>query len=229
VGKVSDTNQFSWLDHRAHWLSATAPSGVLDEPHREHFLSSFSIPLLVDDTTTTPERTAAQGDLRWLPEVAWWPPIIILGTVFAAIVAIVAAWKPPTGTRWTPLGRITALIVLVVANANIMRTIDDVIARSTTTSERILVLVTGIVPLTAIVALCTRAWNGRPSGFAALAVAALMLMLLFGGEAANELSAPQIVSIFPAWIRRWTLAASYTVVAPAFIAAALAASWYARN
>ena len=222
---VSDTNQFRWLDHRAHWLSATAPTEVLVDPHSEHLLSTFAIPLLVGDGT---ERTDAQGDLRWLPDVAWWPPLMILGTVFAALVAIVAAWKPPTGARWTSLGRVTAILVLVVVGANIMRTIDDVVARATTPGERIVVLVTSIVPLIAIVALCTRAWYGRPSGFGALAVAALMLMLLFGGEAANELSAPQLVSIFPAWIRQWTLAASYTVVAPAFISAALAASWYAR-
>ncbi|MEZ5229045.1 MAG: hypothetical protein R2710_20980 [Acidimicrobiales bacterium] len=33
----------------------------------------------------------------------------------------------------------------------------------------------------------------------------------------------------PEWLRRWTIAASYTVVAPAFIAAALAGRWYSRT
>jgi hypothetical protein len=225
---VSDTNQFTWLDHRTHWLATTDPAEVRDAPDREHLLSSFSIPLLVGDANGA-ERTAAQGDLRWLPDVAWWPPIVILGSVFAAIVAVVAAWKPPTSTQWTSLGRVTAFLVLGVASANIMRTVDDFVARATTPGERIVVLVTSAVPLIAIVALCTRAWFGRPSGFGALAVAALMLMLLFGGEASSELSAPQLVSAFPAWIRRWTLAASYTVVVPAFLAATLAATWYARS
>jgi hypothetical protein len=56
-----------------------------------------------------------------------------------------------------------------------------------------------------------------------------MVMLLYGGEAGSELSAPQLDTSLPDWIRRWTIAASYAVVAPALLAAGIGAWWHART
>jgi hypothetical protein len=225
--QVDAGRTFAWHDHRAHWMSRTDPPQVAADPDRQHLIAEFQIPLLIDDGTTTRAVTAG-GELRWLPDVAWWPPILILTGVFVAFVAAVAATTRPSYERWIPLARAVTAIVLVVVAANLVRTIDD-LTTHTTDSERAVIVISSLVAFAAIGALCARGWRGHPGGFAALAGAAMLVMLLFGGEASGDLSAPQLVTSLPEWLRRWTIAASYTVVAPAFIAAALAGRWYSRT
>jgi hypothetical protein len=160
--------------------------------------------------------------------VAWWPPVAALSVVASLLVAVVALTTRPAADRWAPLARAGAAIVLVVVAANVLRVVDD-LDRYPTSSERAVLIITALVTLGAVVALCTRAWKGHPAGFGALAVAALMVMLIYGGEAGSELSAPQLDTSYPDWIRRWTIAASYAVVAPAFLAAGIGAWWHART
>jgi len=88
--------------------------------------------------------------------------------------------------------------------------------------------VIGLAALAVVGALTTLAWGARPSGFWALSVAALMLMLFCGSETSAELSAPQFATTLPEWVRRWTIAASCTVVAATPVAAFLAGRWYAH-
>lgn len=89
--------------------------------------------------------------------------------------------------------------------------------------------IAAVLAIPAIGALRAREWHGHPRGFAALAGAAMLVMLLFSGEGSGDLSAPQLVASPPDWLRRWTIAASYAAVTPAFLAAALAGHWYART
>jgi hypothetical protein len=221
---VSTTDTYAWRDHRAHWMSRAQPPQVAADPARGHLISSYSILLLLDGM----ERVTARGELRWLPDRAWWPPIVFLGVTFTAIVGVVAIRSRPTDERWVALARTTLAIVSVVVVANLIRTIDD-LATHPTASERAVIVITGAVSLAAIVALCVGAWRGQPRAFATLVAAALLLMLLYGGEASGDLTAPQLTTSMPDWIRRWTVAASYTVIAPAALAAAVAGRWYART
>jgi hypothetical protein len=221
---VTTGNSFAWHDHRTHWMARTDPLVVADDPGRQHLVLEFEIPLQVGDD----DPVAAAGDLRWLPDVAWWPPIAVLVAAASALVVAVALVSRPTADRWAPLARVATVVVLLVVAANIVRVIDD-LGRSPTSSERALTIITALVTLAAVMGLCARAWRGHPGGFGALAVAALMVMLLYGGEAAGELSAPQLDTALPDWIRRWTIAASYAVVAPAMLTVAIAAWWHARN
>lgn len=222
--KVNVDDTYAWHDHRTHWMSRTDPPIVANDRSSEHLILDFEIPLVVGDD----DAIAAGGTLRWLPDRAWWPPIVALATTTSALVVAVALTTRPTEHRWAPLARVATVIVLLVVAANVLRIIDD-LAKTLTSSERALTVITAIVTLAAVVGLCARAWKGHPGGFGALAVAALMVMLLYGGEAASELSAPQLDTSMPEWIRRWTIAASYAVVAPALLAVAIAARWHARN
>jgi hypothetical protein len=208
-------------------MSRTAPPQVDADPDREHLIATFTIPLQINDGVTS-RAVSARGELRWLPDVDWWPPIVILAGIFIGIVAAVAIATRPSYERWTPLARTVTGIVAAVMVANLVRTIDDLTTHPTC-SERAVIVITTLVAVAAIGALCARGWRGHPGGFAALAGAAMLVMLLFGGEASGDLSAPQLVTSFPEWLRRWTIAASYTVVAPAFLAAALAGRWYSRT
>jgi hypothetical protein len=222
--KVSTDNSYAWHDHRSHWMSRTDPQVVADDPGREHLILEFEIPLQVGDD----EAVAAAGDLRWLPDVAWWPPIVAFTVATSLLVIAVALVTRPAEDQWVPLARVATVVVLLVVAANIVRVIDD-LDRFPTSSERTLTVITALVTLAAVVGLCTRAWRGYPRGFGALSVAALMMMLLYGGEATGELSAPQLDTALPDWIRRWTISASYAVVVPVMLAVTIAAWWHARN
>ena len=221
--QVTAGNTYAWHDHRAHWMSRIDPPVVAADRSSEHLVLDFEIPLQVGA-----DDAAAAGDLRWLPDVAWWPPVVALTTIASVLVAAVALATRPTQDRWAPIARVATVIVLGVVAANLVRVVDD-LGSYPTSSERAVIIITALVTLGVVVALCTRSWKGHPGGFGALAVAALMVMLLYGGEAGSELSAPQLDTSFPDWVRRWTIAASYAVVAPAFLAAGIGAWWHART
>ncbi len=220
---IAAGNSYSWHDHRAHWMSRIDPPAVAADRGRQHLILEYEIPLQVGSDTV-----AAAGELRWLPNVAWWPPVVALAGVLSALVAVVAVTTRPTPDRWVPLARVATSIVLLVVAANIVRVIDD-LDQYATTNEQMVIIITTIVTLGAIAALCTRSWRGHPGGFGALAIAALMVMLLYGGEASGDMTAPQLDTSLPDVVHRWTIAASYTVVAPAFLAVGLGAWWYART
>lgn len=222
--QVTTANTYAWHDRRAHWMSRIDPPAVAADPGREHLILDFAIPLQVGETDV-----AAAGELRWLPDVAWWPPVATLSVVASAIAAVVALATRPAADRWALPARAGTAIVLVVVAANLLRVVDDLDRYPTSSERAVLISITALVTLGAVVALCTRSWKGHPGGFGALAVAALMVMLIYGGEAGSELSAPQLDTSFPDWIRRWTIAASDAVVAPAFLAAGIGAWWHART
>jgi hypothetical protein len=220
---VADANSYSWHDHRAHWMSRTDPPAVVADRDREHLVLEYEIPLEVAGSPV-----AATGELRWLANVAWWPPVVALTVGLSAVVAAVAFTTRPTPGRWVPLARVSTGIVVLVVAANIVRVIVD-LDKYPTTSERLVIIITTAVTLGAIVALCARSWRGHPGGFGALAVAALMVMLLYGGEASGDMTAPQLDTSLPDVALRWTIAASYTIVAPTMLAVGIGAWWYART
>jgi hypothetical protein len=225
--KVADGDRFAWHDHRAHWMSRIDPPDVVDDPGSTHLISEWTIPIRIG--TTNPSDVRVTGQLRWLPDVAWWPPVVALTTVFVAIVAAVAVATRPRERTWRPLARAATSIVVAVAATNVIRTVDELVSGSLTSTESAVVIVSTTVALVAILGLSSRGWIGHPGGFGAIAGSAMLMMLLFGGESPGQLSAPVLETSLPEWTRRWTIAASYTVVAPALLVAIIAGHWYARD
>jgi len=88
--RLSATPAVRWHDHRAHWMSATRPPVVADDPGSPHRISTWSIPLR-DGVRTF----AVTGTLDWVPPPApsaWWAGALLLG-------AAVAGLGLPRGTR----------------------------------------------------------------------------------------------------------------------------------
>jgi hypothetical protein len=98
-------------------------------------------------------------------------------------------------------GRATMGIVLLVVVANLVRIVDDLTSHATA-RERAVIVITGAVSLASIAALCVGAWRGQPRGFATLAAAALLPMLLYGGEASGDVTAPQLTTSMSGWNER---------------------------
>ena len=226
--RVADSNCHSWMDHRIHLMTRDDPSEVQIAPEQRHLIHTFEIPIVLENPLDT-VTVAAIGQLSWLPDVAWWPPVLIMAAVFAAFVIVVAIATHPMGGRWIPLARTTIVLVLIVADAVVFWKIDELASASTAVDERVPQAVLSAVVLAGVVALCVKAWHGRPGGFVALMAASVILLWMFASGSASELSAPQFESLFPAWIRRWTIAATYVLAIPVFLAAAIAGRWYARQ
>lgn len=224
--RVADGNEFAWHDHRAHWMSPVRPTEVDADPSVEHLVFAWSIPVTIG--TGDVRQVEATGELRWMPPVPWWPPMLILGAVFCTITIIAAVRTRPEGSTWKGLSRpVTVMLWLVIA-ANVVRTIDDMVAAPATIGQQVWLGFISLLAIVAILGLSQRSWVGHAGGFAALAAAGVMTMLIFGGEASAQLSASQLVTVFPNWVRRWTIAGSYMILAPIVLAAILAAVNYKR-
>lgn len=224
--RIAEGNQFAWHDHRAHWMSPVRPPAVDADPAAEHLILTWSVPITIGDGTV--RTVEAIGELRWIPPVAWWPPVLILGVIFLCVAVIAAARTRPDGSRWTGLARPVTILLWIVLAANVVRTIDDMVAAPATVGQQLFLGAVSLLSMIAILMLSARTWVGHAGGFAALAVAGMMTMLIFGGEASAQLSASQLVTVLPNWVRRWTIAGSCTILAPVLVAGVLAAINYKR-
>lgn len=227
--EVAGNGRHSWHDHRAHWMSPTPPTAVAADPDREHLILSWTVPIEIGEGAS-PRRTEAAGTLRWVPPVKWWPPLLALGGAFAIITAAAVLLSRPRGDRWPVVTRTAVVALLAVVAANIVRTIDDLRAMPASPAEQLVVIIVNTLGLAGIVAFSIVGWRGAPPrGFLGVGAAGMLTMLLFAADANDQLSASQLATTMPDWVRRGTVAASYTILIPAFIATWLGARQWSRH
>lgn len=216
--RASSSDRFAWHDHRAHWMSPMPPPAVAEAPEREHLVQSWTIPIRIDERTVE-----ATGSLRWIPPVAWWPPVVAAGAAFTVLVLTVLLITRPHRDRWPALSRTAIVLIWLVAAANLARTADDLAALPASAAQQATVALIALFAVALIVALSLAGWRDRPFGFFGIGAAGLATVLLFAAGSTDQLSASQLATSLPTWIRRATIAASYTVVIPAFAATIVAA------
>jgi hypothetical protein len=73
---VADGGRYSWHDHRVHHMSTQLPAGV----PRGSEVRDWEVPLVVDG-----EQVAVEGTLVLEPAVAWWPWLVVIVLVAAAV------------------------------------------------------------------------------------------------------------------------------------------------
>lgn len=224
--KVADDGTYSWHDHRIHWMSPLVPQGVDADPGLDQRILGWSIPLRIAGTDID-----AHGELWWIAPSPWWPPVVIPGVILAAIALAIVVRSSPIadGTRWPATSRPVVGLLAFVGAANVVRVVDDMVASDAATGEQIAVAVGTGVSLAAIAALCRSAWRGTGGGHLALVGAGLATMLIFGGEATDMLTASQITTVLPVWIRRCTVGLSYAVIVPVTVVAIAAARHFAHH
>ncbi|MGH9272441.1 MAG: hypothetical protein ACRDZ2_14330, partial [Ilumatobacteraceae bacterium] len=222
---VGTGDTYGWHDHRAHWMSPDLPPAVAAEPDRRHDINEWTIGVLLDGG----RRVEAAGTLSWVPPSPWWPPVFVIGAAFAAVLAAAAAWTRPGPERWPGLGRVVGGLVALVVVANLVRTIDDAAASPADSGMQIGITIVSVIALVAVTGLAAAGWSGYPIGFIALAAAALLCGLLFASGSSDELTASQLVTTLPTWVRRYTVSATYLLPVPAFAAAAIVLRRYRQN
>ena len=223
--RVGSGEAYAWHDHRAHWMSPVPPSGIFSDPDTEQKVFDWSF-IVRGQLDGSEHLFIVRGTLSWVPAVPWWPPVLALSIAFGGIALLAALRTRPNGDRWTGLARPVAVIIWVVMAANVVRTIDDIFAVPTATSERITMAVTAAVTIAVIVGLTLIAWRGEVWGYLALIGAGVATWLLFGNAHSVILSGSQVVTSLPEWIARWVVAASFAVMVPVVIACAFAGRYF---
>lgn len=79
--RLSAGHVAKWHDHRAHWMAAD-PSGPIAD--RVHVVQTWTIPMLIDG-----EPAAIAGIIEWVPPPAFWPWLLVIVVVTAAVFALV--------------------------------------------------------------------------------------------------------------------------------------------
>lgn len=77
--QVADGGSFAWHDHRIHWMSPQPPPGI---PRGED-IQGWTVDLLVDG-----EPVAVQGVLSYEEAIAWWPWMLAVAGIAAAVALV---------------------------------------------------------------------------------------------------------------------------------------------
>jgi len=223
---VDAGGRHAWHDHRIHWMSPLVPQGVDENPDLDQRILGWTIPIVVDG-----DAVDVTGELWWVAPSPWWPPVVIPGVVLAlAALALVVRTSPvDDGARWPAVARPIVALLALVGLANVVRVVDDIVASRASTGEQLAVVIGTAVSLAAIGALCRTAWRGTGGGHLALVGAGLATMLIFGGEATDMLTASQINTVLPVWIRRCTVGLSYAAIVPVTVVAIAASRHFALH
>ncbi|GAB3317899.1 hypothetical protein GCM10027451_36190 [Geodermatophilus aquaeductus] len=85
--QVSTQPEYSWHDHRTHWMSPNPPPQVTAAPEAEHTIFTWEVPLALDGAPVL-----VTGELTWSPPprgAVWWPlyALIVLAGALAGFRA----------------------------------------------------------------------------------------------------------------------------------------------
>ncbi|WP_236826434.1 MULTISPECIES: hypothetical protein [unclassified Blastococcus] len=75
--QVSTQPEYSWHDHRTHWMLDSPPPQVVADPDSEHTIIEWQVPVAYDGRPVT-----VDGELTWSPPPAkglWWPLYLLVG------------------------------------------------------------------------------------------------------------------------------------------------------
>lgn len=74
--RVSTQPEYSWHDHRTHWMLSSLPPQVAADPESRHTIINWQVPLAYGHTPVT-----VDGELTWSPPPAaqlWWPLYLLV-------------------------------------------------------------------------------------------------------------------------------------------------------
>ena len=83
--QVSTSGSWTWHDVRTHWPGYAPPEPVRLHPDRPHYVSAWSIPLIVGG-----QRTLLSGRIDWIPGPRPTHGLTIMVVAFAAVAAVAA-------------------------------------------------------------------------------------------------------------------------------------------
>lgn len=211
--RVGDGPTYRWHDHRIHWMAQTLPPQAKLEPDKSHVIQKWVVPFEVGG-----EQFAVRGDLRWIPADPWWPWPVGAGVLL--MLPVVVAFFTSQGKRRRTLIRVGAVIVAVIAVADIVHALDDVFAVPATLSENLYALAQSIGFVLIGLFGAHRGWRGGEGSPTALAIGAGALFVGVGLTHTSSLAASQIASVLPPEATRAVIAANLALLLPIGVALA---------
>lgn len=196
--KVSSGNIAVWHDHRAHWMSTTAPPVVEGNRSVSHMLiPGWTIPLTVDAAAVT-----IAGDVQWVPPQSKWTG---LGVAFIAALVIAGLARLRSMSFAIGVGVAVLIVVDMVHVSGLFiggagQLLTRLGAALTTDAASLMAWGIGIWVIIAV-----RKQQYEVVGYAGLFVAAVIL--LFGGL--TDLSTmwnSQVAFAWPGWMSRLAVA-----------------------
>jgi hypothetical protein len=207
--RVSGGDTWLWHDHRIHWMSLEPPAAVLADPGSPHVVyPEWSVPVSVGG-----QEGAVTGDLRWVPAPSPWP--WLAAGLVATLPALAGLRTQPVGDdRWPGLVRPAAVVLGILAVANLVHLADDLLAVPLPLPT--ILLAAGQTALFLLIAAfgALRAWQGREGAFTALGVGASALLVGQGLLYLGVLTTSQTASIFPDAVTKGVVALSLAQALP---------------
>ncbi|MYX09216.1 hypothetical protein GTW98_20850 [Streptomyces sp. SID8375] len=127
--KVSGDPVARWHDHRIHWMSGRLPPAVISAPDSFHRIAAWTVVLEQGGL-----RTAAEGELHWVPGPSPWPYAAVGVLLFAGTVALTWLRRP---LRWLAAAALALAVLDVWHSALISATVAG------TSGDKVNTFVTG--------------------------------------------------------------------------------------
>jgi len=217
--QVSGGTSHLWHDHRAHWMAFEPPQPVQQDPSVERVVLEWEVPFRYGGA----DQLVA-GDLFWIPPTSALP--WLLAAVVLTLPALAGLFtKPVSEERWPGLVRPAAVLLGLLAAANLIHLGDDLFAVALPLTTRafaavqtaLFILIAGFGAL--------RGWQAREGAFTAIGVGAAALLVGQGLLYAAVLSTSQTASLWPAAVTRIVVALSLVQALPLGIVAVVGTRW----
>ncbi len=193
--QVSTQPEYSWHDHRTHWMSPGLPPQVAADPDRTHRVFAWQVPLSYGATPVV-----VDGELTWSPPPApgvWWPVYLLV-----PVLGLLAGWR---GRTARPL-----VALLVAASAAAGWHLVATPQPGLTALDRALELGAASLPTVAVLAVTAVAVRAAVGGkdllAALLAALAGFVLLVQGLPDMDVLWAANVVTGGPVVLARLTVA-----------------------
>lgn len=209
--RVSDQASHAWHDHRIHFMAPRRPAAIDENPDVEQVVPGYErweVPFAHGET-----EYVVAGELSWVPAPSPWPwlaagAVLVLPALAGAKTHPRLEAPGPEGGRWPGLARPAAVVLGVVAAANVSRIIDDVVAVPLPATETALAAALTTLFTAAGGYGAWRGWRGTHADLFAMGAGGVLLGVGQGLVSLPVLTSSQLATVFADAFARALVAAS---------------------
>ncbi|WP_370325963.1 hypothetical protein [Euzebya sp.] len=216
--QVSSEGAFAWHDHRIHWMATTNPPVVQTDPASRHLVNEWTVPVEIGG-----RPAEIIGELYWVPGSG--PlPWLITALVLLSVPIGWALWRtrPDVGSgRWRGLSLVSGTVLLLLAIANGIHLVDDLVATPIPLTQSITSALQTAFFISIAMYAAFRTIIGGEGAFVALGAGTGAIFIGQGLLYASVLAASQTATVFPEFLTRGVIAASLAQIVPLGIASVL--------
>ncbi|MPZ88505.1 MAG: hypothetical protein GEU81_10605 [Nitriliruptorales bacterium] len=214
--QVGSGSSYAWHDHRVHWMSPLLPPTVTANEGAETVVQErWSVPVRAGG-----DSAEVVGELRWIPGPSPWPWLV--GALVVTLPVLLGLRTEPTSEdRWPSLARPAAVLVGLLAVANLTHLVDDLLAVPLPLGTTLLAASQSALFIALAGFGALRGWQAREGAFTALGVGSAALLIGQGLLYLAVLTSSQTASLFPHEMARAIVALSIVQALPVGLVAVI--------